>query len=332
MASLDIAYFCSYKPPTILIMFLLTTKIEPVFNEKPEWEIEVALFEDEEGQHPGTTQRAKEAYLTELFISVSRRLELLQLGRFHIIRTGLRQLSKAESQALFIKSGRQGTMNDVFNNWKTLLAKPLSGDTRGKDMIVIFTRRSLTTPNGYTASGFAIKGSMCTADNIAVVQDDGNFLAVNKLAKILVHAMNVDVDGDGAAIRCRKDDGFLMGDGQFRLPLAFSTCTLSLVQRSMQSMTCIKKRATGKGSKPLPAPLKISRKTYCMARRSTHCDDTGMQTVEHQKPDQKDCFVFCCKNVMAVEKLVAPDGLYCGHDITQIIDRRCLNGKCEQVT
>ncbi|XP_037576179.1 uncharacterized protein LOC119458413 isoform X2 [Dermacentor silvarum] len=286
MASLEIVYFCSYKPPTILIMLLLTTKIEPVFNQKPEWEIEVALFEDEEGQHPGTTQRAKEAYLTELFISVSRRLELLQLGRFHIIRTSLRQLSKAESQALFLKSGRQATMNDVFNNWKTLLAKPLSGDTRGKDMIVIFTRRSLTTPNGYTASGFAIKGSMCTADNIAVVQDDGNFLAVNKLAKILVHA----------------------------------------------SVTCMKKRATGKGSKPLPAPLKISRKTYCMARRSTHCDDTGMQTVEHQTPEKTDCFVFCCKNVMALEKLVAPDGLYCGNDITQIIDRRCLNGKCEQVT
>ncbi|KAL1477212.1 hypothetical protein MTO96_035924, partial [Rhipicephalus appendiculatus] len=72
---------------------------------------------------------------------------------------------------------------------------------------------------------FAVKGSMCTENNIAVVHDNGMFSAVNQLVKLILHSTGVDLDGVGTASSCPAHGGYLMGSGKLKLPLGYSYCT-----------------------------------------------------------------------------------------------------------
>lgn len=294
------------------------------------WEIKMCLIEDGENQHPGTSVRAKEAYYQELFLSVSRRLELLGTGTFHFVRKGFLTLSHEQSQALFVSTGRTANIDEVFLQWKSTLAKKFTTQTRGKHVVVLITRRTVTTRNGDGGNGFALKGGMCTRDNIVLVKDDGSFSAVNLLVKLLVHSMGVDMDGLGAAGYCRKDEGHLMGT-DLHLPLTFSHCTKRLLQEALRKHTCLKKVAASKAAKTLPLPPLITRVAYCSALSLTHCDKWGMGSLASLAYEEKFCFIFCCKGMGPPEKMVAPDGLQCGKDVTGITDRRCINGECVQV-
>ncbi|XP_075721457.1 uncharacterized protein LOC142764809 [Rhipicephalus microplus] len=66
---------------------------------------------------------------------------------------------------------------------------------------------------------------MCTAQNIAVVKDDGAFDMVNPLLKVMLYAFGVDADGEGYARKCLNSGRFLMGSGKLNIPFSYSYCT-----------------------------------------------------------------------------------------------------------
>ncbi|XP_065281640.1 uncharacterized protein [Dermacentor albipictus] len=319
------------KLPTFLTICILSWYMGFVSCHHQEWHLETTLFEDGENQHPATSPRAKEAYFTGIFTSLSRRLALLGMGRFHFIRQGFHTLSLPQSKALFSTSGRQPSINDVFRNWKSAIANQMSGRTHGKDLVVILTRRLLTDAHGNEASGFAIKGSVCTPNNVVLVKDDGVYSAVDKLAKVIVHALGVDVDGSGAASRCSARDGYLMGKGKLKVPLSFSPCTKSLLPAALRKLPCLKSRITHRAGKDIPMPEKIKRSAYCSALRSTNCDDAGTESLAHKQPIKYECFAYCCKGLATMNGNVAPDGLECGDNSFKAYDRRCINGVCVQI-
>ncbi|XP_037576899.2 uncharacterized protein LOC119459142 [Dermacentor silvarum] len=297
-----------------------------------EWHFDVILFEDGEHQHPATTVRAKEAYFAELFNSVSRRLSLLQVGRFVFIRHGFETLSQAQSKSLFRTTRRVPTVHEVHANWKSSLASSFATRTRDKDAIIILTRRTLNHLNGDDANGFSVKGGICTADNISLVKDDGVFGAVNLLVKIFLHAAGVDFDGFGAAIGCPANQGYLMGGKKLHLPLQFSRCSMSLVHAALRQLKCIKSRMGSKVGHAIPMPPKMSRDAYCSALGSRSCDDRGMDKLEHKRPEKYECFVYCCKGFYNMFEKVAPDGLKCGDDCFNYKDKRCINGQCKRIS
>nr|XP_050037688.2 uncharacterized protein LOC126534455 isoform X2 [Dermacentor andersoni] len=273
-----------------------------------DWEVNIVLIEDGIDQHPGTSVHSKEAYYQEMCLS----------------------LSHEESQALFVRAGRPANINEVFLQWKSTLAKKYKRHTAGKDLVILLTRRTITAPNGAGGSGFALKGSLCTQDNFVLVKDDGSFLAVNTLVKVFLNSMGIDVDGVGAADSCRNDEGHLMGT-DLHLPLAFSECTMRQLPEAIRKMTCLTKASSSKSAKTLPIPPLISRLAYCSALSLGHCDKLGMGTLAGLTYREKFCFVFCCRGFGPLNKMVAPDGLQCGKDVTGFVDRRCINGECVQV-
>ncbi|XP_075554525.1 uncharacterized protein LOC142587412 isoform X2 [Dermacentor variabilis] len=296
-----------------------------------DWEVNIVLIEDGMNQHPGTSVHSKEAYYQEVFLSVSRRLQLLHIGTFYFMRKGFLTLSHEESQALFVRTGRPANINEVFLQWKSTLAKKYRRHTAGKDLVILLTRRTITAPNGAGGSGFALKGSLCTPDNLVLVKDDGSFLAVNTLVKVFLNSMGIDVDGVGAAGSCRNDEGHLMGT-DLHLPLTFSECTMRQLPEAIRKLTCLRKIASSKSAKTLPIPPLISRVAYCSALSLGHCDKLGMGTLAGLTYQEKFCFVFCCRGFAPLKKMVAPDGLQCGKDVTGLVDRRCINGECVQVS
>lgn len=319
------------KLPTLLALCIFVWYIGSASCHHLEWHFEVSLIEDGEHQHPATTSRAKDAYFSELFTGLSRRLLLLGMGRFHFIRRGFLTLSPPQSKSLFSSSRRAPAINDVHKNWKSAIANQISGRTHGSDIIIILTRRPLTDASGNEASGFAMKGSICTKNNVVLVTDDGVYSAVNKLAKVIVHAIGVDVDGSGAAIGCPAHDGHLMGKGNLKLPLDFSRCTKKLFAGALRKLHCLKSRIAHKAGKNIPMPAKIKRSAYCSAFGSTDCDDQGTGSLEHKRPKKYECFVHCCKGLTRMDRKVAPDGLECGDDGFKVYDKRCVNGACVQI-
>lgn len=297
------------KLTTLLALCIFAWYIGSASCHHLEWHFEVSLIEDGEHQHPATTSRAKEAYFSELFSG----------------------LSPPQSKALFSSSRRASTINDVFRNWKSAIANQISGRTHGNDIIIILTRRPLTDASGNEASGFAMKGSICTKNNVVLVTDDGVYSAVNKLAKVIVHAIGVDVDGSGAASGCSAHDGHLMGKGNLKLPLDFSRCTKNLFAGALRKLHCLKSRIAHKAGKNIPMPAKMKRSAYCSAFGSSDCDDQGTGSLEHKRPKKYECFVHCCKGLTHMDRKVAPDGLECGDDAFKVYDKRCVNGACVQI-
>ncbi|XP_072145292.1 uncharacterized protein [Dermacentor andersoni] len=273
-----------------------------------DWEVNIVLIEDGIDQHPGTSVHSKEAYYQEVFLS----------------------LSHDESQALFVRNGRLANINQVFLQWKSTLATKYRRHTAGKDLVILLTRRMITAPNGEGGSGFALKGSLCTPDSFVLVKDDGSFLAVNNFVKVFLNSMGIDVDGVGAAGCCQNDEGHLMGT-DLHLPLTFSDCTMRQLPDAIRNLTCLRKVASSKSAKTLPIPPLISRLAYCSALSLGHCDKLGMGTLTGLTYPEKFCFVFCCRGFGPLNKMVAPDGLQCGKDVTGFVDRRCINGECVQV-
>ncbi|XP_075556923.1 uncharacterized protein LOC142589014 [Dermacentor variabilis] len=302
--------------PAFLVLYSFVYNIKSCLCTYTTYYIDVALFEDGEHQHPSTSLRAKEAYYNEVFTSLSRRLDLLGVGRFVFLRHNIHTLSQAHSAAVFQKGTKTASLNDIYKNVKPILHRDYAAVIRGKDIIIVVTKRSLTSSDGIPNSGFAIKGSMCTEQNIALVPDDGVFLAVNKLVKVIVHAIGVDVDGVGAAKRCYKPS-YLMGSGSLKQPFAFSSCTQQLVAPALRNLRCVKKETSSTPPKPLPAPPKVYKSQFCAAHRSTSCGE-------------EDCYVFCCKHLRE-DIYSAPDGVECKSDRTGLNKRRCVNGKCKNL-
>ncbi|XP_070378702.1 uncharacterized protein [Dermacentor albipictus] len=253
----------------LLVTFCVLAPATPTVPNHHDWEVKIVLIEDGMNQHPGTSVHSKEAYYQEVFLSVSRHLQLLRAGTFYFVRKGFLTLSHEDSQALFLRTGRPANINEVYLQWKSTLANKYRRHTAGKDLVILITR------------------------------------------------MGIDVDGVGAACSCRSDEGHLMGT-DLHLPLTFSDCTMRQLPEAIRKLTCLRKVASSKSAKTLPIPPFISRLAYCSALSLGHCDE-------------KFCFVFCCRGFGPLNKMVAPDGLQCGKDVTGIVDRRCMNGECVQV-
>ncbi|XP_075556981.1 uncharacterized protein LOC142589082 [Dermacentor variabilis] len=319
------------KLPTFLTICMFSWYIGFVSCQHQQWHLEVSLFEDGEHQHPATSSRAKEAYFSEIFNALSRRLLLLGYGRFHFIRHGYFTLSSPQSKALFSSTQKQSTINDVFRNWKSVIESQLSGRTHGKDVNIILTRRPLRDTYGNEASGFATKGSICTKNNVVLVRDDGVYSAANKLVKVILNVLGVDVDGVGAASACSAHDGYLMGKGKLKVPLSFSPCTKRLLPIALRNLNCLKSRIMHKVGKDIPMPAKIKRSAYCSTFASTNCDDEGAGSLAHKQPKRYECLVYCCKGLTSMNVNVAPDGLECGDNSFKAYDKRCVNGACMQI-
>ncbi|XP_070378701.1 uncharacterized protein [Dermacentor albipictus] len=255
----------------LLVTFCVLAPATPTVPNHHDWEVKIVLIEDGMNQHPGTSVHSKEAYYQEVFLSVSRHLQLLRAGTFYFVRKGFLTLSHEDSQALFLRTGRPANINEVYLQWKSTLANKYRRHTAGKDLVILITRRRVTAPNGDGGSGFALKGSLCTPDNLVLVKDDGSFLAVNNLVKVFLNSMGIDVDGVGAACSCRSDEGHLMGT-DLHLPLTFSDCTMRQLPEAIRKLTCLRKVASSKSAKTLPIPPFISRLAYCSALSLGHCD------------------------------------------------------------
>ncbi|KAL3194820.1 hypothetical protein MRX96_045904 [Rhipicephalus microplus] len=121
-------------------------------------------------------------------------------------------------------------------------------------------------------ASFALRGSMCTAHNIAVVKDDGAFDMVNHLLKVMLYAFGVDVDGEGYARKCLNSAGFLMGSGKLNVPFSYSYCTRAQITPVLRRLSCLRPQMKSKTSKGLPMPRKIARTDYCDAIGAVNCD------------------------------------------------------------
>ncbi|KAL1445158.1 hypothetical protein MTO96_045161, partial [Rhipicephalus appendiculatus] len=134
------------------------------------------------------------------------------------------RLPQLRAAQFFFRHGILAPIDDVYKNLMLLLKRNSKTHGHHKDFVVVVTRRPLVTK-----WGFALRGGMCTGQNVAVVKDDGAFEMVNHLLKSMLHAFGVDLDGEGFARKCPNSGGFLMGKENFHIPLSFSYCTKAQV-------------------------------------------------------------------------------------------------------
>uniref|UniRef100_A0A6G5A7T4 Putative metalloprotease n=1 Tax=Rhipicephalus microplus TaxID=6941 RepID=A0A6G5A7T4_RHIMP len=210
----------------------------------------------------------------------------------------------------------------------SLFKRNTKGHVHSADLLLVVTRRELVTKYGYHNNGFALRGSMCTGQNIAVVKDDGVFDIVNHLVKALLHAFGVDLDGEGFARKCSNSDGFLLGKGNANVPYSFSRCTKAQIAAVLSRLSCIRRQMKNKASKDLPMPQKIGRSDYCAAIDAVNCDDDGMENIEHLGTKKTACLVFCCTPPRTIKRIAAPDGLDCSNDLTGLLDMTHLTSRC----
>ncbi|XP_049267157.1 uncharacterized protein LOC119373937 [Rhipicephalus sanguineus] len=258
--------------PALLAFAIWTAEMGSVSGSYMKYYVDLVFYEDGAQRHPLPEYRTKEEYYREVTTAVSRRLALLGVGPFKIILKGLHTLTPAESSAVFLRNGRPVSIDGIYRNLISLLKMNSKGHTHHKDLIVVVTGRQLVTKYGVPNNGFALRGSMCTGQSIAVVKDDGVFDIVNHLVKVMLHAFGVYFDGDGLARKCLNSDGFLMGKGKLNLPFAFSHCTKAQIAAVLSRLPCIKRQMKNKTSKSLPIPRKMGRMDYCEAIGAVNCD------------------------------------------------------------
>uniref|UniRef100_A0A131YDV1 Reprolysin n=1 Tax=Rhipicephalus appendiculatus TaxID=34631 RepID=A0A131YDV1_RHIAP len=292
--------------------------------------IHVVVIEDGTHQHPIRNLQAKQVYYRNLFMAVARRLFLLGVGYFKITFI-IYPLSESQTNEIFSRVGKPVLVDYLYKNFRSFLKTHLKAFAYKKELVVLFTRRALMTQNGLPSMGFAVKGSMCTENNIAVVHDNGVFSAVNDLVKLVLHSVGVDIDGVGAASSCPAQGGYLMGRGKLKLPLGYSVCTRRLIQAALRRSKCLGSKISDKTTKTIPMPTKIKRGAFCSALGLSECDEKGMQKFEHKSASKYECLVHCCKGESRMERLVAPDGLQCDEDPFHYYDKRCVNGACVQI-
>ncbi|XP_075722205.1 uncharacterized protein LOC119167582 isoform X3 [Rhipicephalus microplus] len=282
--------------------------------------IHVGVMVDGAHQQQTPNLQANQAYYRTLFMAVARRLSLLGAGYFKISFI-IHPLSQTETNEVFARVGQPALVENLYKNVIFFIKAHSNVFNYKKELLVLTTRRVLKTQNGALSKGFAVKGSICTPNSIAVVRDDGTFAAVNEVVKLILHTVGVDFDGVGKASNCPAHEGYLMGTGKLKLPLGYSLCTKRLVGAALRRSQCLGNKISNKTTKRIPIPAKIKRGVYCSWFGLSECDEKGMAKFEHKAASKYHCLVHCCKGHSRMERMVAPDGLRCDEDPFSYYDK-----------